>query len=886
MSHSSFLHRRLRSVMRPWLALVALVLGGTACTASITPPADGTSAPRSMALVCVLADGTQAELSNAGCTDSRLYALVGGGSKGTLALATVAGKRWYDQDKAIPGYTPLMLVGPPAAIAVSAATQEALVLVPTAGVVQRVDLADVRKGKLAVKATVQLGFRAADLVLTDEAQPRVVLSDPEQGRLVAAPLAEVQASDAPVWQPVAVGGSPSDLAWVSAASQLWVGHVRHGYVSVLGGAGLQPVSAPLSLLPACRNGLDDDGDGVIDRADSGCDHENDDSEAGPEQGPLCNNGADDDADGQTDSADAGCQPPLPGALLLADACRNGVDDDGDGQTDYPADGGCSGWGDATEASENPGCANGDDDDDDGLTDGADPQCTGNPAGSEFGEQAGTAPEPPACSNGDDDDGDGLADLLDPDCYNRRSAAEVGADRSPGTLLTASLDGQWVVVVDRSARLAQVVDVNGLDWLWPVPGATAPWLRPSALDAVQRVRGAQLPALPLSVAPLLHDGRQAVAIGQAGGSVQILRLQSEAAVAAMDTAPAQPGVTGVHVLTSLDLATDPSAVASVAGLAELRLGTKGVDLGSTIPSRYAALAPTRSSGAGVTLTEDSNSHRSEVWRLTYEAELPGTARSVGHFVRRDQLLDQTADYCALGVLPGDWLLVEVPACGTAPAQTVRYPIAAVRAEALTVQASGGTLDVAVTADNQQSFDPTVRTPVELPQPNCFAPHGVRYSVRSGGWLVSGARTGLLSRRESRDGLCRDDTPFLNAARAQEPIPKDPAVLPPCPMTELALDASLVPSPLQHPVFSVQLRPGCIKVADGTGALVTKLLPSIRDAQWAFAIGARLQPVTYNLGAAPVVLQSAAPLARLYALDQGSGGLLGMSISNRSLELSLE
>lgn len=886
MIQRSALHMRLTSAVAPGIAAMALLLGGAACTASITPPADGTSAPRSMALVCVLADGSQADLANPSCTDSRLYALVGGGSKGTLALATVAGKRWYDQDKAIPGYTPLMLAGPPSAIAVSAATQEALVLVPTAGVLQRVDLSNVRKGKLSVKATVQLGVRAADLVLTDEPQPRVVLSDPEQGQLVAAPLAEIQASDAPVWQSVAVGGSPGDLAWVSAASQLWVGHVRHGYVSVLGGPGLLPVAAPLSLLPACRNGLDDDGDGKVDRADSGCDHENDDSEAGPEASALCSNGLDDDADGQTDSADAGCQPLLPDARLLADACRNGVDDDGDGQTDYPADAGCSGWGDATEASDNPGCANGDDDDDDGLTDSADPQCAGNPAGSEFGVLAGAAPEPPACSNGTDDDGDGLADLLDPDCYNRRSAAEVGADRSPGTLLTASLDGQWVVVVDRSARLAQVVDVAGLDWLWPAQGTTSPWLRPSALDAVQRVRGAQLPALPLSVAPLLHDGRQAVAIGQAGGSVQILRLQAEAAVAATNDAPAQPGVLGVHVLASLDLAADPSAVASVAGLAELRLGSKGVDLGSTIPSRYAALAPTRSSGAGVTLTEDSNSHRSEVWRLTYEAELPGTERSVGHLVRRDQLLDQTADFCALGVLPGDWLLLDVPACGASPAQTVRYTIAAVSAEALTVQDGSGTLDVAVTADNQQSFDPAVRAPVELPQPGCFAPHGVRYSVRSGGWLVGGARTGLLSRRDSRDGLCRDDTPFLSAARAQEPVPKDPAVLPACPMTDLALDPALVPSPLQHPVFSVQLRPGCTKVADGTGALVTKLLPSIRDAQWAFAIGARLQPVTYNLGAAPVVLQSAAALARLYALDQGSGGLLGMSISNRSLELSLE
>lgn len=865
---------------------LGLALAASACTAAITPLADGTSAPRSMALLCVLADGTQAALDNPACTDSRLYALVGGGSKGTLALATVAGKRWYDQDKSIPGYTPLMLAGPPAAIAVSPATQEALVLVPTAGVLQRVDLANVRKGKLSIKATLPIGVRAADLVLTDEADPRVVLSDPESQQVLAATLASVQSGVAPAWQASAVAGSPGDLAWVPGANQLWVGHVRHGYVSVLGGPGLQPVSTPLSLLPACRNGLDDDADGKTDRDDSGCDHENDESEAGPETAGLCANGLDDDADGQTDADDAGCQPAVAGARTAADACRNGVDDDGDGATDYPADAGCSGWGDGSESSDNPGCANGLDDDADGLTDGAEAACQADPTGSEYGPTPPLAGVLPACSNALDDDDDGLADLADPDCYNGRSAAEVGANRSPGTLLTASLDGQYVVVVDRSARLAQVVEVNTLSWLWPLPGTQQPWLRPSALDAAQRIRGAQLAALPLSVAPMLHDGRQAVAIGQAGGSVQVLRLEAEAVQVATQTEPAKPATLGIHLLTSLDLSSDPSAVASAAGLAELRLGTKAVDLASTIPSRYAALAPTRSAGAGVTLSADSSSHRTEIWRLTYEAEVPGSARSTGHFVRRDQLLDRSADFCTMGVVAGDWLVIELPACGGAPKQTVRYPISAVAAETLTLQ-DAGTLDVAVTADNQLGFDPAVRTSVALPDPTCLAAHGVTYAVRSGGWLVSGSRTGLLSRRDSRDGLCADgDAPFLTAARAQEAALADPAVLPACPMTDPTLDAALVASPLQHPVFSVQLRPGCTRVADGSGALVTKLLPSIRDAQWAFVVSARLQPITFNLGSAPVVLQSAAPLSRLYALDQGSGGLLGMSIAGRALELSLE
>jgi hypothetical protein len=70
------------------------------------------------------------------------------------------------------------------------------------------------------------------------------------------------------------------------------------------------------------------------------------------------------------------------------------------------------------------------------------------------------------------------------------------------------------------------------------------------------------------------------------------------------------------------------------------------------------------------------------------------------------------------------------------------------------------------------------------------------------------------------------------------------------------------------------------------LVTQLLPTIREAQWAFVVAARLQPITYNLGSAPVALHSAAPQTRLYGLDQGSGGLLGVSIEGRNLTLSLE
>ena len=58
---------------------------------------------------------------------------------------------------------------------------------------------------------------------------------------------------------------------------------------------------------ACNNGVDDDGDGVMDRADPGCDDPDDESEGTAE--PVCSDGIDNDEDGLVDGADADCYGP-------------------------------------------------------------------------------------------------------------------------------------------------------------------------------------------------------------------------------------------------------------------------------------------------------------------------------------------------------------------------------------------------------------------------------------------------------------------------------------------------------------------------------------------------------------------------------------------------
>jgi len=93
--------------------------------------------------------------------------------------------------------------------------------------------------------------------------------------------------------------------------------------------------------PACKDGIDNDGDGLIDAKDPGC--------AGKvkfREDPQCNDGIDNDWDGWIDTEDKDCRRPsdqteyplLPGKTQTD--CNNGWDDDGDGWYDL-GDPGCT-----------------------------------------------------------------------------------------------------------------------------------------------------------------------------------------------------------------------------------------------------------------------------------------------------------------------------------------------------------------------------------------------------------------------------------------------------------------------------------------------------------------------------------------------------------------
>jgi hypothetical protein len=137
-------------------------------------------------------------------------------------------------------------------------------------------------------------------------------------------------------------------------------------------------------LPACGDGWDNDGDGLVDRADPGCASDNDNSEKAHD--PAC------------------LTPTTPSE---SEQCKNRIDDDKDGAIDM-LDPGCSSPEDNNEGDGTSQCQNTKDDDADGLIDMKDPGCA---TSQDNNEADGTS----QCQNTKDDDVDGLIDMKDPGC---------------------------------------------------------------------------------------------------------------------------------------------------------------------------------------------------------------------------------------------------------------------------------------------------------------------------------------------------------------------------------------------------------------------------------------------------------------------------------------
>lgn len=158
-------------------------------------------------------------------------------------------------------------------------------------------------------------------------------------------------------------------------------------------------------LEICGDGLDNDGNGLIDCADLTCAN----TAACPPPVELCSDGLDNDGNGLIDCADLACTGAVGCPPPVAEICGDGIDNDENGLADCK-DPACDG----TPVCQTAGrelCGDGIDNDHNLVTDCRDPACIGTPAC--------PAPTPEICGDSKDNNGDGLVDCADPLCFGSR-----------------------------------------------------------------------------------------------------------------------------------------------------------------------------------------------------------------------------------------------------------------------------------------------------------------------------------------------------------------------------------------------------------------------------------------------------------------------------------
>ena len=145
----------------------------------------------------------------------------------------------------------------------------------------------------------------------------------------------------PLISPIISAFAPGGLPIRTVAART-IASYGEAYVPPPGGGGGTEIS--------CSDGLDNDGDGLVDCADPDC-ASNPACQTSPE---ICTNGQDDDGDGLVDCSDPDCASD-PACQVPTEICDNGQDDDGDGAVDC-ADSDCSAHSACAFALSRPLCA--------------------------------------------------------------------------------------------------------------------------------------------------------------------------------------------------------------------------------------------------------------------------------------------------------------------------------------------------------------------------------------------------------------------------------------------------------------------------------------------------------------------------------------------------
>jgi hypothetical protein len=208
-----------------------------------------------------------------------------------------------------------------------------------------------------------------------------------------------------------------------------------------------PECAPFVVLTEdteqlCTDGMDNDGNTLIDLSDPGCAAFiilTEDTEQ------LCSDGIDNDGNTMVDFSDPGCAPFVIATEDTEELCTDGIDNDGNTLVDF-SDPGCAPFVIATEDTEEL-CTDGIDNDGNTMVDLSDPGCA------PFVELVENTAE--LCSDGIDNDGNTMIDLSDPGCAafvddggnGDSGTSSGGSSRRTRTVPTGNLSSGQVLGTD-------------------------------------------------------------------------------------------------------------------------------------------------------------------------------------------------------------------------------------------------------------------------------------------------------------------------------------------------------------------------------------------------------------------------------------------------------
>lgn len=461
----------------------------------------------------------------------------------------------------------------------------------------------------------------------------------------------------------------------------------------------------------------------------------------------CSDGIDNDGDGLVDAQDPKCFYPwsaesyesspdnIQVGWLGPNECNDGIDNDGDGLFDA-LDPGCLSSNDASEedgfqAMTLGTCADGSDNNNDGNADRDDPLCLW-PSDDEDETSGSYAPGTGLCQDGIDNDGNGFTDTEDAACYGKNGFGESDVTSTGRGPLAVDPNGRWLYVLDPTDSQLIVIDL-----------ATEKTIDRSAWYPRHRTVGIPVNRLALDVVGDIRTERiynknkheifseRAVAyVASSSGAVTEYTIHQK-------LTHIYNGVTQNSIDELAMRATDDNDDASYIGVVRCvgRICSESDLPEITLRRRPAVAFFTPANILSDINPETGKRHSviydniiaSETWRIAFEGTLEQEKRSDGYFDANGQF-HAIMDMCLLGVHPGDHLVLRnrkglksSPECTQFDGKNLEWQIS---------DAGPHRLSVAPTQNPNDA---------PAPIPDCFS-SGLDYEIRANNqWIITSKST---------------------------------------------------------------------------------------------------------------------------------------------------